>query len=220
MKQVQPDVWETDTQSPFPGLKTHAYLLTRDDGNLLFYNTGHEYEIERFAELGGVSRQYLSHEDELGDTLNSIAERYQSLLLGHEREAETFAKVRKPDLTFNRSELHLGNVLVIPTPGHSPGSTCFLVSSPTGKKYLFTGDTLFLDENNQWRAGFIASVHTEQNRRDLANSLALLATLEPDVVFGSAYTGEHGYEVIINSDWSDKVHQALGQLLKGHARHA
>jgi hypothetical protein len=32
MKQVQDDVWETGTESPFPGLTTHAYLLTRADG--------------------------------------------------------------------------------------------------------------------------------------------------------------------------------------------
>ena len=33
MKQVQPDVWETESYSPFSGLNTHAYLLTRPDGN-------------------------------------------------------------------------------------------------------------------------------------------------------------------------------------------
>ena len=36
MRQIQTDLWETDVDSPFPGLTTHAYLLTRDDGNVLF----------------------------------------------------------------------------------------------------------------------------------------------------------------------------------------
>jgi len=37
-----------------------------------------------------------------------------------------------------------GNVEVIPTPGHTRGSVCFLAGSAEGKKYLFTGDSLFL----------------------------------------------------------------------------
>lgn len=215
MKQIQPDVWETQTQSPFPGLKTHAYLLTRDDGNVLFYNTGHAREVEKFAELGGVSRQYLSHEDELGDTLNLIADRYQSILAGHRAEREAFARFREPDLLFDRPEVHLGNIELIPTPGHSPGSTCFLVHSPTGKHYLFTGDTLFLDSTNQWVAGFIDGSHNEDNRHHLAASLQQLKSLRPDVVFGSAYTGDFGYQEMAPGDWPGHVDRALEQLLSG-----
>lgn len=78
MQQVRADLWETEIFSPFAGLNTHAYLLTRPDGNVLFYNTGHRAEIDEMARLGGVSRQYLSHEDELSDMLNVIAERFDS----------------------------------------------------------------------------------------------------------------------------------------------
>ncbi|MDQ2077123.1 MBL fold metallo-hydrolase [Marinimicrobium sp. ABcell2] len=220
MKQVQPDVWETETQSPFPGLNTHAYLLTRDDGNVLFYNTGHLHEVENLAQHGGVARQYLSHEDELGDTLNTIAERYGSLLVGHREEEASFAKVRTPDIFIERREIHMGNIEVIPTPGHSAGSTCFLVRSPTGKTYLFTGDTLYLDKHNRWTAGFIKSVHTEGDRPVLAESLRLLATLKPDVVFGSAFVGEHGFEDVSDGSWPEKVDQALGRLLKDAPKQA
>lgn len=213
MKQVQPDVWETETQSPFPGLNTHAYLLTREDGNILFYNTGHLHEIEKFEQLGGVARQYLSHEDELGNTLVTIADRYNSLLGGHENEIDAFSKIRKPDIIFNHGETHLDNIEIIPTPGHSAGSTCFLVRSPHAKTYLFTGDTIFLDKQHKWTAGFIKGHHNEVNRKELADSLRLLATLKPDVVFGSAFTGQYGYEEITDNNWSEKVEQALDRLL-------
>lgn len=53
MKQIQADLWETAVESPFPGLTTHAYLLQRRDGNVLFYNTGHAQEIDAIAPLGG-----------------------------------------------------------------------------------------------------------------------------------------------------------------------
>ncbi len=218
MKQIQPDLWETDTQSPFPGLKTHAYLLTREDGNVLFYNTGHSDEIARLSELGGVARQYLSHEDELGETLNEIADRYGSMLLGHRAEAEAFAKVRTPDTFITHRETHLGNIDVIPTPGHSPGSTCFQVHSPTGKTYLFTGDTLYLDRRNRWTAGFIKGVHEDSVRPQLAESLRTLRALDPDVVIGSAFVGDSGFESIAANAWPQKVDDAIRRLLNDSAR--
>lgn len=212
MKQVQADVWETKRYSPFPGLKTHAYLLTRPDGNVLFYNTGHKEELEGMAELGGVAWQYLSHEDELGDILNTLAERFNTKLVGHVAEQAAWSKVRAPDITYDRREIHLGNIEVIPTPGHSPGSTCFMVTSAEGKTYLFTGDTLYLGNTNRWRAGFIDSVHEEKDRPTLADSLYLLRDLEPDVVFGSAYTGNKGFEDVSDGSWPDKVDEALRDL--------
>jgi len=216
MKQVQADVWETESYSPFPGLNTHAYLLTRPDGNVLFYNTGHVKEIEAMAKLGGVAWQYLSHEDELGDTLNTIAERFNSKLVGHVAERVAWSKVRAPDQTYDCRETHLGNIEVIPTPGHSPGSTCFLVASPEGKSYLFTGDTLFLGSDGRWEAGFIQSVHEEKDRSVLADSLRLLRELRPDVVFGSAYTGERGFVEVSDGRWSDSVDEALRRLEGKH----
>lgn len=212
MQQVQPDVWETQNFSPFPGLKTHAYLLTRPDGNVLFYNTGHISELDEMDRLGGVAWHYLSHKDELGDTLNNIAERFGSKLVGHRAEQASWSKVRAPDHVYDRRETHLGNIEVIPTPGHSPGSTCFLVTSPTGKTYLFTGDTLFLGNEHQWQAGFIQNVHTDKDRPVLADSLRLLRELRPNVVFGSAYTGDYGFEDVSDGSWTDKVDNALRQL--------
>lgn len=220
MRQVRPDLWETESFSPFEGLKTHAYLLTRPDGNVLFYNTGHVEEIEEMARLGGVSWQYLSHKDELGDTLNAIAERFGSKLVGHRAEIGAWSAVRAPDQVYDRREVHLGNIEVLPTPGHSPGSTCFLVASPTGKQYLFTGDTLFLDQNNRWRAGFIEGFNDEKDKSDLAESLRLLRTLNPDLVFGSAYTGDEGFEDISDGSWPEKVDEALQRLLPNSGRRA
>jgi hydroxyacylglutathione hydrolase len=214
MRQIQPDLWETESYSPFPGLKTHAYLLKREDGNVLFYNPGHSSEVRQLAELGGVARQYLSHEDELGEAMNEIAELYGSILIGHQAEAEKFSEVRAPDKTFSQRETHLENIDVIPTPGHSPGSTCFLVHSPTGKKYLFTGDTLFLNDVGKWQAGFIGGIHTEQDRADIIQSLKLLRDIKPDVVIGSGYTGDEGFTEISPENWQETVDQATACLVK------
>lgn len=211
MQRVQPVVWETEVESPAPGLTTHAYLLTRDDGNVLFYSTGHRHEIEKMAELGGVAYQYLSHQDEVGETLALVAERFGARLGSHVREQAEFARIRAPDILFDRRELHLGNIEVIPTPGHTPGSTCFLVHSPHRRRYLFTGDTLYLGEGGTWKAGFIPGY---SDRSALADSLALLRGLEPHVAFSSAFGGSSGFQEMSPADWSGHVRRALEDLLR------
>lgn len=209
MKQVQPDVWETKTERPAPGLTTHAYLLTRPDGNVLFYNTGNPSDLDQFAELGGVAYQYLSHQDELGESLMEIRRRFDTKLGGHVRELEKFAEICTPDILFDERETHLGNIQVIPTPGHTPGSTCFLVDSPTGKRYLFTGDTLFLNADGQWTAGYIGGY---SDKATLAESLNRLKVLEPDVVFSSAFSGDAGFQSLDRRAWRKFVEQAAERL--------
>lgn len=207
MKQVLPDIWETEVENPAPGLTTHAYLLVRDDGNVLFYNTGHIHEIDRMADLGGVMYQYLSHRDELGESLKMIRERYGARLGGHAREYEDFARICEPDILFDQREMQLGNIEVIPTPGHTPGSTCFLVHSPFGKRYLFTGDTLYLSRDGAWKPGLLPG----SDREALAESLELLRGLEPDVVFSSAFAGDAGFQ-INPADWAGQVGRALDSM--------
>lgn len=210
MKQIQPDLWQTETENPIPGLTTHAYLLTRDDGNVLFYNTSHRHEIDNMAELGGVAYQYLSHQDELGETLKLIRERFNTRLGGHENELAKFAPICTPDVLFDKREVHLGNVEVIPTPGHTPGSTCFLVESPHGKRYLFTGDTLYPGKDGTWQAGLIPGY---SDRDTLIESLKILRELEPDVVLSSAFGGDPGFQEMSRTDWRGHVDRALAKLI-------
>jgi len=209
MKQIQPDIWETEVENPAEGLYTHAYLLQRVDGNVLFYNTGHIDEIERMKPLGGVARQYLSHRDELGDSLNTIAERFGAELGGHVRELEEFSKFRRPTILFERRETHLGNIEVIPTPGHSPGSTSFYVHSPHGKRYLFTGDTLWFSGNSVLEAAFLPQ---GSDREHYVTSLEILRTITPDVVITSASGGHGGYRDIAPGEWPGHVDRALERL--------
>lgn len=210
MKQILPDLWQTEAENPAPGLYTHAYLLTRESGNVLFYNTGHRQELARMAELGGVSYQYLSHQDELGDTLKLIRERFGAKLGGHRLEQAEFARFCAPDILFEKREVHLGNIEVIPTPGHTMGSTCFFVHSPHGR-YLFTGDTLTLSKNGTWEAGYIPGY---SEREALAESLRLLRELEPDVVVCSGFDGGSAYQAISSASWAGYVDRALENLVR------
>jgi glyoxylase-like metal-dependent hydrolase (beta-lactamase superfamily II) len=208
MRQVQPDLWETEVESPFPGLTTHAYLYQRVQGNVLFYNTSQQADIAQFAELGGVAYQLLSHRDEVGESLALIRERFQAKLGIHKQDQEALSEVLKADLVFTDRQALLDDVEIIPTPGHTPGSVCFLVQSLSGKRYLFTGDTLYLSDWG-WQPGMLSF----SDKTALAESLNLLQTLQPDLVISSAYSGQTAIEVV-TGQWAEKVKQAMAKLEK------
>ena len=70
-----------------------------------------------------------------------------------------------------------GGVRVIHTPGHTPGSVCFLLED---EGVLFSGDTIFGSDNGVSRSVPFPSY----NRDDYRNSLERLAKLEFDVLCG------------------------------------
>lgn len=69
LTRIRDDLWQTRTDTPFPGLTTHAYLWRGPRGNVLFYSPATEADFDALDALGGVSAQYLSHLDEAGPNL-------------------------------------------------------------------------------------------------------------------------------------------------------
>jgi hydroxyacylglutathione hydrolase len=210
VRQIRPDLWETEAEYPFPGLSTHAYLWTPPSGrNVLFYNTTHAHELDRMAELGGVTRQYLSHEDEVAPSLHTIRKRFGSTLHAHEVEVDAVARVAPVDGTFATRHVDIDGIEVLPTPGHTPGSTCFLVPSVHGETYLFTGDSIYVGRDGTWSAGYIPG---HSDRGMLAVSLKGLAELNPDVVISSAFAGDSGVHELGDTAWAECVAEALQSL--------
>lgn len=199
MKQILSDLWETAVEHPFPGLTTHAYLWTREAGNVLFYNTGQQSDIEQMAGLGGVRYQLLSHRDEVGPSIGQIRALYAAQLGGHEAEYDEFAEVCQPDIVFTQRQWLLDDLEVIPTPGHTPGSCCFLAKADEGRTVLFTGDTLYWSDTGL-RPGLLPF----SDRAQLIQSLGLLETVSPDVVCSSAFSGQSGYREI-RDDWLEQL---------------
>lgn len=199
MKQILSDLWETAVESPFPGLTTHAYLWTRDDGNVLFYNTSQQDDIQQMAELGGVAYQFLSHRDEVGRSIIQIRDSYSARLGAHQAELEALAGVCQPDIIFEQRQWLFDDLEVIPTPGHTPGSCCFFAKSAEGRSVLFSGDTLYWSDTGL-RPGLLPF----SDRSQLINSLELLETVSPDLVCSSAFSGQSGFNEI-RDDWSDQL---------------
>lgn len=206
MRQIRTDLWETRADNPFPGLTTHGYLWTGGpDGNVLFYSTATDADFDEIAALGGVAHQYLSHQDEAGPQLARIADRFGARL--HAPAAEKATIGSHAPIVHELSERHLdaNGIEVIPTPGHSPGSTCYLVPGANGQSYLFTGDTVLLGEDGNWFAGYLPG---HSDAPSLVASLRILAHERPDLVISSAFAGESGVHVPGAHRWAQCVEQA------------
>lgn len=206
MKQVLSDLWQTRTDSPFPGLTTHAFLWT--GRNALFYSTATDDDFPALEELGGVADQYLSHRDEAGPLLAKIADHFDSTLHAPVAELLEIGQHAHVDVPLGSRHIDVNGIEVVPTPGHSPGSTCYLVNGAEGS-YLFTGDTLIRAENGNWWAGYIPGIGDADA---LAASLRLLRTLNPDAVISSAFQGDSAVHRIQPGRWKDHVDEALDGL--------
>jgi hydroxyacylglutathione hydrolase len=210
MKQLYEDLWQTIAEHPFGDrTSTHAYLLTRADGNVLFYGTrGFVDDMEQIEKLGGITRQYLSHRDEAGPGLLAIKERFGSKLYCHKLDASAANAVCPVDVQLDAREIHLGSIEIIPTPGHTPGSTCFLASSPNGRRYLLTGDSIF-PYGPAW-----GTYVSRGRRKTLRESLLLLRDLAPDVVMSSACSSDVCVRAMSAGQWAsivDDVTRSLGR---------
>ncbi|MDT5008275.1 MAG: hypothetical protein QOJ24_5451 [Mycobacterium sp.] len=212
MEKVLTDLWQTRTDSPFPGLTTHAFLWTGP--NALFYSTATDADFDELDELGGISDQYLSHRDEAGPILAKIADHFDSSLHAPAAELLEIGQHAHVDVPLGSRHIDGDGIEVIPTPGHSPGSTCYVADGAEGS-YLFTGDTLVLGDSGEWWAGYIPGIGDADA---LATSLRLLRTLSPDVVISSAFQGDSAVHRIQPARWTDHVDQALDGLSTATAK--
>ena len=192
-------------------LNTHAYFLWQPAGNVLFYNTGNDGDLEEIAELGGIQFQLLSHRDESGPSLNRIKDRFGSRLCCSAPEAPVVGKDATVDITFQAEDYHLGDIDIIHTPGHTAGSICFFYKSPYGKSYLFTGDTIF-QLNGKWAT--LAFPQAGGSKASLAESLLRLRELKPDIVMCSAFVGDVSVVEVSGDEWSQAIDDNVSRLSK------
>ena len=212
MKQIYDDLWQTQVEHPFAGLNTHAYFLKCKEGNVLFYNTSHEDEIQEIAELGGIKYQYLSHRDEIGASLQSTKKLFGSALCCHIKEEPHIEPSCPVDITFSEQTTHFGGIEVMPTPGHTDGSISFLYRSPHDRTYLFTGDTFF-QSNGRWATIIISQAGGSVEA--LVESLLIYRGLNPDVVIPSGSPdGNLPFVEMTQEDWIEAIDDHIQRLEK------
>ncbi|MFV9636748.1 MBL fold metallo-hydrolase [Mycobacterium neumannii] len=210
LTRIRDDLWQTRMDSPFPGLTTHAYLWRGPHGNVLFYSPATGADFDAIDALGGVSAQYLSHLDEAGPNLKRIEERFGRRLHAPEAEIDTIAEHAVVDVAVGSvRHLDVNGVEILPTPGHSAGSTSYLVTGVTGERYLFTGDTMFPTASGTWETFLVPG---RGDAGQLRESVKLLGTVAPDLVLSSAFGGETAWMAVDSQQWAECVAQALATV--------
>ena len=115
MRQLERDLWQS-TLHQSGILNTHAYFLERPEGNVLFYNTGHDQDLETIAKLGGIRYQLLSHRDESGPSLERIRSRFGSKLGCSSLEAPVVGMDAPAEVIFEEGDRSLEDIEIIHTP--------------------------------------------------------------------------------------------------------
>jgi Metallo-beta-lactamase superfamily len=173
---------------PFaPQLHIRAFLLRRDQGNVLVYSVpGLETDVPAIEDLGGVSRQYLNHRHEA----SFLPARVGAPLFVHEADRSPVEQRAHVRGTFSRRHVLDDDLEVIPAPGHTPGATAYLWDSGE-HRFLFTGDTVYLHDG-EW----VAAVLGSSERKPYLASLELIRELDFDVLVPWAATADQPYYAV------------------------
>ncbi|PJJ71777.1 metallo-beta-lactamase superfamily protein [Diaminobutyricimonas aerilata] len=172
---------------PFPGLLAtpasrlpyqhdvllRSYLLERPHGNVVVYNSpGVTESAAAIRALGAPARLLINHEHEAmyGPPALDVA------VWVHAEDRSAVGRSLEVAGVFDRRTRIDDDLEVIPTPGHTAGTTSYLWDDGT-HRFLFTGDFIWI-EDGEWKA----VVLDPRLRRDYLDSLALVRDLEFDVL--------------------------------------
>jgi glyoxylase-like metal-dependent hydrolase (beta-lactamase superfamily II) len=225
MIQIFPDLWQTRDEHPFesmPEAVHNAYLLTRPAGNVLIYSPGplrtHEEDYRHIEELGGIDYHIISHYHEAGEAARDVKRAFNSTFCCHsEDSALAERKGTGVDLLFTTTIEGLSDLEILPTPGHTPGSTCFLYNSPYDSAYLFTGGTIVPGHQ-----GWISQAFSDGDETLLHASLERLKAVKANVVIGSSAVATKPYVAISPDQWVailDDAQKRLDARIPAIARH-
>ncbi|WP_447971052.1 MBL fold metallo-hydrolase [Nitrospira sp. M1] len=123
----------------------NSYFITHPDGNWLIDSPRYIHHLlDAFQGLGGIRSIFLSHEDDVADA-DRYAEKFSAMRIIHQADKDAMPEsewiVKGHDVVQVNPDLQ-----IIPVPGHTAGSMALLYK----EKYLFTGDHLWWDrENNE-----------------------------------------------------------------------
>jgi glyoxylase-like metal-dependent hydrolase (beta-lactamase superfamily II)/ferredoxin len=120
-----------------------SYLVVREGGNVIVDSPrAAKPLLDRIEEMGGARWNFLTHRDDVADH-EQLHERFgcERVLHRHDVSRRTQSVERQIAGT-DPVELSPG-LVVIPLPGHTPGSAALLVDDT----YLFTGDHLWAEDD-------------------------------------------------------------------------
>ena len=196
---------------PFgPDLLARAFLLQRAEGNLLVYNApGLASAADEIARLGGAVRQVVNHGHEAMFGPQGI----DVPLFVHERDEREVARSMPVSGTFAGRQTIGDDFEIVPTPGHTPGTTAFRWDNGE-HRFLFTGDMLTV-EHGRWCAILLGS----SDRDTYLESLASLRKLDFDVLVPwAALSGEPFVEFTGAQEAHEQIDAVIARVRAGADR--
>jgi glyoxylase-like metal-dependent hydrolase (beta-lactamase superfamily II) len=204
LEQPLEGLWATPA-SPLPFDRTvsiRAFLLERDDGNVIVYNApGLGPAATEVRERGGASKLLINHAHEGMFGVPPI----DAAVFVHERDRVDLGAAMPIAGTFSGRETIGEDLEVIPIPGHTPGSTAYLWDSGS-HRFLFTGDSVWLDHGS-WSA----VVLDPGARQEYLDSLALMRELDFDVLVPWGATQDEPYAALVSRS---KAQEHLGSIIE------
>ncbi|MCY4524486.1 MAG: ferredoxin [Halobacteriovoraceae bacterium] len=135
-----------------------SYLIKTSRGNFMIDSPRFVKKLaESMKRLGGIQYQCLTHKDDVADT-----DKYWNIFKGqrmiHIEDSQKASHYEKFFQDQNDKSIDK-DLMVIPTPGHTKGSVCFLYK----QKFLFTGDHLAFSIEKKELTPFIFRSHTKKD---------------------------------------------------------
>jgi glyoxylase-like metal-dependent hydrolase (beta-lactamase superfamily II) len=122
----------------------HYYLVRHSGGNILVGCPEQlDPEIdERIGEMGGIGRIFLTHRHDVG-AIAQYKDQYDAQVIMH--KTGQYHLPIPLDLPFedDTADGKDRDLAFVHTPGHTPENACLLLQT---EKFLFTGDTVCIDE--------------------------------------------------------------------------
>lgn len=187
MTSLAPSVFRVQPSKVTP-TKYCSFFVVHPEGNLLFpcfaKGAGIDSAFEAIGGMGGISAQLLGDMHLKSNHCDVLHERFGAWAHCSAPELDDVSKSVKNAKAFPfHKHLLFPHVQVIPTPGHRPGGTCFLVEVD-GQRALFAGDNVGYD-GEHWTAFPLKS-----GKAELLQSLSMLAGYEFDVLYATTLAVE------------------------------
>jgi len=189
--------------SPLPflsGVVVRSFVLEREQGNVIIYNSpGITVAAKGIMKLGRPTRLLVNHWHEAMYDAPDL----DVPIFVHERDRE---HMRLPIAgTFSKRDRIDDDLDVIPTPGHTAGTTMFLWDNGE-HRLLFPGDAIWV-QGGEWKAVLLG----EGDRDAYLSSLLLLMELDFDILV--PWGSEEGQPFAYNVS-PTQAHEKLGKIIE------
>lgn len=214
MREITPSLFVTEYQDPgfFKAFHSNAFFLKRPSGeNFVIYNSPHlEFDEFLMRDMGGVARQYISHDHELDRTCEWLQNTFSSQFYCHDLDEGKSNEFCSVSGTFNSEIQVTPDFKIIPIAGHTPGSTCFYWISPEGQRVMFTGDILVPDARKEWM--LFMDDQSSQNEALMLEGLNKLYDYPVDLVIPRGSEGPIEWMWSPREEWQDLIDKAIVRL--------